>query len=376
VLSAASGPRQVDAAQLSNDAAHFGKSVNPMIRQLFGVWHPGGQAASSSASGGRPDSASGHSAGPAQLHMVTLPDNSASVSVPAGWKINGGGGTIFITGPHKELVDLNVCFNALDPRDPTVRQGIAMQRQYGRGQPDTNVYLPYGVNVPQAFVAFSQDSQRKQNIPPTSFQFSNTSQIPGQPCVRLEGTTTSRADAEDHDFFGVFCEHQSQGGRGVWDANLYMALLPKSVAEQQRATAQAIMASFQANQGVVDAIAAPAIGAIKAIGEQAAAQMKSAEAAHDIQNNAERARQNSYTTHYSNRGDGDAGQLTQAKNNQAFANYILDQTVVEDNNMYNNGTVGHGTVDNSTADALVKADPNRYEIVDTPNFWAGTDYHR
>jgi hypothetical protein len=38
------------------------------------------------------------------------------------------------------------------------------------------------------------------------------------------------------------------------------------------------------------------------------------------------------------------------------------------------GTIGHGTVWNSTADALVKADPNRYEIVNAPNFWKGWDY--
>jgi hypothetical protein len=36
--------------------------------------------------------------------------------------------------------------------------------------------------------------------------------------------------------------------------------------------------------------------------------------------------------------------------------------------------VGHGTVWNSTADALVKANPNRYEIVDNPNFWKGNDF--
>jgi hypothetical protein len=29
---------------------------------------------------------------------------------------------------------------------------------------------------------------------------------------------------------------------------------------------------------------------------------------------------------------------------------------------------------NSTADALVKVNPNRFEIVDTPNFWKGIDY--
>jgi hypothetical protein len=34
----------------------------------------------------------------------------------------------------------------------------------------------------------------------------------------------------------------------------------------------------------------------------------------------------------------------------------------------------HGTAWNSTADALVKVDPNRFEIIDTPNYWRGIDY--
>jgi hypothetical protein len=42
--------------------------------------------------------------------------------------------------------------------------------------------------------------------------------------------------------------------------------------------------------------------------------------------------------------------------------------------MYSNGAIGHGTAWNSAADALVKADPNRYEIVNTPNYWRGVDY--
>jgi hypothetical protein len=63
-----------------------------------------------------------------------------------------------------------------------------------------------------------------------------------------------------------------------------------------------------------------------------------------------------------------------SRNGQGFSNYLLDQTVVQDNNMYNNGTVGHGTVWNSTAEALVKADPNRFEMVQTPDYWKGVDY--
>jgi regulator of protease activity HflC (stomatin/prohibitin superfamily) len=73
--------------------------------------------------------------------------------------------------------------------------------------------------------------------------------------------------------------------------------------------------------------------------------------------------------------DWNAGQINNSRNGQGFSNYILDQSVVQDNNMYN-GAIGHATVSNSFADALVKADPNRFELVDTPNYWLGTDFHR
>jgi len=84
-------------------------------------------------------------------------------------------------------------------------------------------------------------------------------------------------------------------------------------------------------------------------------------------NDADRARIQSSQEYY-------ARQDINARTNQGFSNYLLDQTVVQDNNMYNNGTIGHGTLWNSTADALVKSDPNRYEYVSTPNYWRGTDY--
>ena len=95
------------------------------------------------------------------------------------------------------------------------------------------------------------------------------------------------------------------------------------------------------------------------IGAQATARYNATQAANDAQ-----------------QATWDADQDAQARNGQEFSNYLLDQTVVQDNNMYNNGTVGHGTAWNSTADALVKADPDRFEYVNKPNFWQGTDYHR
>jgi hypothetical protein len=142
---------------------------------------------------------------------------------------------------------------------------------------------------------------------------------------------------------------------------LSMSLIPPSLADKERATVGAILASFQPNQSVIDqqshAMAAPAIAQIHAIGDAAMKRAQADSVAHDQQNR-----------DWENRQDG------QDKRNQAFSNYLLDQTVIQDNIMYGNGTVGHGTAWTSTANALVKADPDRYEIVNTPNFWKGVDY--
>jgi hypothetical protein len=379
VLSAASGPRQVEAALLSDDAQRFGKTVNPMIQQLFSVWHPDNHGpAASSASSGKPASGGGAStSGPARLHTVTLPDHSASVGVPDGWKVKdgSGGGTVGVIGPHGERIALNMAQNGIDQNDPQLR---SLARYGSHPSTQGRIAMPFNADLTRAYPeVLKQWRHNNGNDTPIDLQNTHAKRVPtqrGEQCVHITGNIVDD-DKHNDEMSMILCTSgYIQGNYGV---HVYQSLIPVELADRERATAGAIMASFQMNQGVVqqqaNAMAAPGIAAIHAIGAQAAAQMKSAEAAHDIQNNAERARQDSYTTHYSNSGD---GQLTQAGNNQAFANYLLDQTVVQDNNMYNNGTVGHGTVYNSTADALVKADPNRYEIVDTPNFWQGTDYHQ
>ena len=374
VIAAASGPQQVEAALISDEASRFGKTVNPMIQQLFGVWHPGG-AARASASAGPARPSGGASAEPAALHQIVLPDRSASVAIPDGWHIDptSGGGTIGVNGPHKEFIYLNASLSAIDPRDPAVRQGRMMAQRYGGGAPDNRVYLPYGVNLPQAFVTLYRDAQRRNNLPVPTIQIGNSSQIPGKPCASLEGTQIGGPNPGTFKFFGVFCEDPPQ--YGMWMASFFLALLPESVAAQEHDTAQAILSSFQVNRQVVNAqasaYAAPAIDAIHRIGREATARYNATQAANDAQHAGYWAQQNANAAQHS---EWNASQNNNARNGQGFSNYILDQTVVQDNNMYGNGTVGHGTVWNSTADALIKADPNRFESVDTPNYWQGTDY--
>jgi hypothetical protein len=64
-----------------------------------------------------------------------------------------------------------------------------------------------------------------------------------------------------------------------------------------------------------------------------------------------------------------AGQTANAQNNQGFSNYLLDQSVVQ-----NNSTGAHGTLWNNAAEGLVQSNPNKYSYVSNPNLIPGTDF--
>jgi hypothetical protein len=200
-------------------------------------------------------------------------------------------------------------------------------------------------------------------------------------CVSVTGqlnpdNTTMR------DLTGLMCRSTpDQNGQYVF--TFTRSLLPLGASDQQHATANAIMASYkpdvQRAQAIASAQAAPVIAQMNQtyqahqqalmsftqqqiarthqIGADAMARAREADIEHDQQH--ERWRQ----------GEDDI-----SRRGQGFSNYLLDQTVIQDNNMYGNGTIGHGTVWNSTADALVKSNPDRFEYVTTPNYWRGTDY--
>ena len=106
---------------------------------------------------------------------------------------------------------------------------------------------------------------------------------------------------------------------GSYLVMLSVALIPTTLADQERATAGAILASFQVNQaalqGQVAAMSAPMIGVIHQIGKDATARYEANDRAHTAQHQA-----------------WNADQDVKARNSQAFSNYLLDQTVIQDNN--------------------------------------------
>ena len=381
VISAASGPHQVEAALVSDKASRFGKTVNPMLQQLFGVWQPGGQAAaSSSAFSGKtaPTGGGASSSGPAQLRTVTLPDRSASVGVPDGWKVDpdSSGGTVGVNGPHGEKIFLNLAQTGVDLNDPQIR---SLARSGIHGSTKGQIVSPFNVDLTRAYPEILRLWRHNNgNDAPVNWQNAHAERMPtrqGEQCVHITGNIVNESKQSTNETSLVLCFKNYM--QGLYTVSVFQTLIPVELADRERATAGAIMASFQMNQGVVqqqaNAIAAPTIAAIHAVGQQAAADRASRNATYDAQHAGYWAQQNSNAAQHA---DWNAGQDNNARNGQGFSNYILDQSVVQGNDIDGSGAVGHATMYNATADALVKADPNRFEIVDTPNYWQGTDYHQ
>ena len=380
LIASQTGPQAVEAAMVSDGATRFSSTMNPLLSQLFGVWDPGGAAPAPAGKASAQEGAGGGVTLP-PMHQVSLADGTGTISLPAGWHLDpqqSGMGMASVKGPQGEWLALNnYCF-PWDTNNPVVqgrlRQNIRFQNE---------IDIPSNVDMTKYFAAIFQRIRLSRGQGPVPLQVASVQAVPGSQgqCVSVTGqlnpdNTTMR------ELSGLMCR-ATPNQSGNYMFTFTRSLLPLGASEQQRATANAILASYkpdmQRAQAIAGAQTAPIIAqmnqtyqahtqALMAMTQQqiafsqqrtnatlARAQQVGAE--HDAQNEAWR-----------------RGEDMQSRQVQGFSNYILDQTVVQDNNMYGNGTVGHGTLWNSEADALVKANPNRFEYVPTQNYWRGTDY--
>jgi hypothetical protein len=344
----------IEAALLTDAANRFNASLNPMLQQLFGVWHPGAHG------GGAAVPASGGASFPAaRLHQVRAEDGSASVGVPDGWQAKGQMGTMLVSGPHGETIGLNLTRLAVDPR---TRQGGSRAGQ---------LVYPANTNLAKAFPDLFQQFWHLNGANPTGLHLDLAEPLPGMPAQRGAHVTgqVSLVPSEPADLDALVLT-TPPSSMGSYLVMFSMALVPAALANQERATAGAILASFKPDQGVIarqaGAMAAPAIAAIHQIGAQAQARAASSSRAHDLQNQTWEQDQAAKAAQNRN---WEQSQDAQERKTQGFSNYLLDQTVVLDNEQN-----AHGTFWNSTANAMVKANPDRYELVDTPDYWKGIDY--
>jgi hypothetical protein len=253
-------------------------------------------------------------------------------------------------------------------------------RNGGRPIPGTILY-PYHGNLVRAFPDLVQAWRRAGGLGPAKLQIEKIDPTPppqngpqGEECVIVKG----QLDPDGHGMKSwgeMMCVTLPANEWRGYMVLRHQSLFPNSSADRQNQTVAAMVPTMQLNSEVMNqqnaemirrkqaddaqirAQTQVAINNIHAIGARATARYNATQEANDAQHAGYWAQQDQ-----------------NARTNQGFHNYILDQTVVQDNNMYNNGTIGHGTLWNAEADALVKHDPNRYEYVDTPNYWRGTDY--
>ncbi len=222
--------RQIEVAILSDRAERFGATINPMLTKLFGVWHPSGLDAAIA------------------LHTVELEDKSASVGLPEGWKLDPGwsGGAMIVTGPHDERIAFDLTFFARDPKNPMVKRLIATSA----GNKNAPKYLdrPYDADLAKAFPEIVQQLRKEFGQAPVKLVAAHTESIPapkGERCIYVTGTVDPDG-AGDRDTEFHFCS-SSLTRYGTYEIRVSQALFPKTVSEQDRATFDAIEASFQSN---------------------------------------------------------------------------------------------------------------------------------
>jgi hypothetical protein len=363
MLIVSNAPGHVEAALLSDEAARFGTSINPMMEKLFATWKPGGKVlASAPASGGRSGGGSeGPSAPAAPLRPFRLPDNSATMMLADGWRVSpqSGGGTILAQGPHGETVALGFPYLAHNSNDPRTAQATRFgQSAAGRNTIYAkNLVAPYGAELGRTFTELNAQAQRVGSPAVASVQLEQAqpvrSSYGGARCAILSGTSSGSGGQQKVE--GTFCQSGMDGSGGFMNlANL--AFVPSELASRERATVLAMLGSFQANSAVVNAqayaLAKPTIDAVHEIGRQVNERIKESDRQMDE-------RRTSFEQHND----------VMDRTSQGFSNYMLDKSVILDNQ-----TNKHGTAWNDTAAAIVQSNPQRYEYVDTPNYWKGVDY--
>ena len=181
LIAASTGPKQVEAALVSDDAARFGKTVNPMLQMLSDAWHPSGLKANIDSTwcgyssrtllpARDPTPRETHELAIAKLwaaelailpqaamqsdstfdlHTARSSDGTASVSLPDSWKLrpDSGSGAIIFNGPNGESAVLNLTFLAIDPASPELQ----LYTKHAGSENISRLAYPASTSIAKAF---------------------------------------------------------------------------------------------------------------------------------------------------------------------------------------------------------------------------------
>jgi len=328
IVSLANGAKPA-AAVLYDVSSRFATTEPGLLRALTAAWR--------TASTGAP--ASG-------LTPTRFPDGSGAVDLPTGWRIAfASHGAAKIVGPNGELVLLS---NSVGPI-------------YDAGNPQVQARLRYAnannppILCPNSDALHTYLCVLQRNRPPPSFQLKNSRPLPAQGRIAQAVLIDAELDLQD--------------GKGTLSCELGLSITaisalgdrtlgingtcaPRASLPAEQPTLKAVYDSYSINGQVVAGQYAADERRSRQAGINARSQANAAHAAED-------ARSAAFQAHMDNID----------RFSKSFQNYQLDQTELQDNNLN-----ARGAIPNALADALIKADPDRFEAVPTQNFLKGVDF--
>ena len=324
------------AAVLYDESARFAKTEPVLLHALTDAW----RSASTS-----PPASGGSTAGAVPpLTPTRFPDGSGAVNLPAGWRITfASHGSAYIVGPRGEAVLLsNTVGPIYDPNNPQVQARL----RYATSRPIL-------CSTSDALHTYLCVVQQKNAQP--SFQLKQSRAIPAQR-LAVEAVLID-ADLDLHDGRGMMsCELglsiTAVNALGSRTLGVNGTCAPQSSAAQEQPTLKAIYDSYSLNGQVVAQEFAGDQQRSRQAGNNARIQANNAHAAED-------ARSAAFQAHMDNID----------RFSKSFQNYQLDQTELQDNDQN-----ARGAVPNALADALVKANPDRFQTVPTASFLKGVDF--
>jgi hypothetical protein len=320
------------AAVLYDSAANFTHMQPNMLKKLNAAWHTANPVAAATPAA---PSNGATAAGVPALHRVTAGDRSVYISIPDGWKVDSvAGGSVQAEGPKGERVGLNL-----------MAQGILNSRTAMPGR----LAYPFGGDVFTAYSNIVNQSRANQHLPAATFHLNNSTPLGG-------GAIQVAFDVDLHDGFGVRSAtarlQEIAGAGGTWALGFSNSSLPKTIEAAENATLLAVIQSASQDSTVVKA-------------EQGAVMNGIAAAAARSNANAAAADQRRVASAQAF----DASMDNIDSQSKAMQNYTLDRTQIQDNEVN-----GRATVSDGLADALIKTDPNRYQVVPPSQFLKGVDY--
>ena len=343
----------VEAAAVYDDASRFSTSCSTMMKTLMSVWHPLAAASNQGAGSG--------SVAPLRKSVTT--DRTASIDLPDGWNVapNSGGGSIFAQGPNGEVARVGFTVGATDLNNPHARQTYETVRRGGlRGTAYANaIYYQLTQDLGKDFVDLMTWNLEKRNQQPASYQIASTRPVQspaGYHCAQIDGQFDGNDGKGLRELHTIFCIGPEGPASGRFLAIADYTLVPKALAEKERATMAAVLASIQVDRAGVQrqagALAAPAIAQSREVGRIVDQRIAATHQAQEIHNSAV----------YQHWDDID-------RRSKAFSDYTLGYTVLRtQDNQY------HGTFWNEDANRLMQQFPGAFEAVTTPELIKGLDY--